>query len=120
MTVKIDVFVRNSENGDMEWIDRPLGKDLAGFEIYRKLLWGNPILVSLGLSLLPKLGEGEWLVVEGANLNQLELEADVIKLHTIQISAVSQIDGEKIEFYADNLIQAVHDAQKLMGGVSIG
>jgi hypothetical protein len=103
----------------LTWLDLPPGKNLGGFESYREKFWGHAIMWSLGLALLPTLGNGAWLNIEGDELEKLEQEATIIKENSALISEKTGIEEQRVLMYASNVLYATQSAKEVRGGVSI-
>lgn len=120
MSLSMGPFVRDSETGKMEFIDVELGRQLAGVEVYRQQFWGAVVMHTLGLAMLPTLGERAWLIVENEDLDVLENEAQIIMNNIQLISKLTQVDEYDVRKYADNLVHSIRIARELGGGIEIG
>jgi hypothetical protein len=119
MTLHISVYVKDMETGSRTSVKLPPGKDLGGFESYRQKFWGHDVMKSLGLNLLPTLGKGAWLNIEGNQLKTLEQEAYIIRKNSTLISTNTGIEEQSVLMYADNILYAAQLAKQVEGGVSI-
>ena len=62
MSLQVDVFVIG-DDGEMDLLDVPDGcSDLAGFEDWRKTVWGSAVVRSLGARFFPHLADGDLTV----------------------------------------------------------
>ncbi|MFI6856229.1 hypothetical protein [Streptomyces sp. NPDC050416] len=62
MTLAVDVFVRDTD-GEWRVLDVPEGcSDSAGFEAWRRTVWGSEAVRSLGARHLPVLAEDNLFV----------------------------------------------------------
>ncbi len=118
MSLDVSVYYRDELTGDRKEV--PLRYSYFGGESTRKTLWGAAILRQLGLKLLPELGNGAWLNIEGPELDQLEQEAHIILDNLELIAQRTQYEhtwmfGE----YMRNLLNAIAKAREINGGVSI-
>ena len=119
MSLRVGPFTRDPVTGKMQFIKVDPGKDLAGFEVYRHEFWGTTIMQELGLKLLPTLGDGIWLVIENEELDSLEEEALIILRNAALIAQKAAPDQTHVEFYANNILNAIRIAREVNGGVQI-
>lgn len=119
MTLSVDAYY-NNENGEeitLNFSSQSGCNDLAGAESSRKEFYGSSFVKELGLKILPRLGDGEYLIVEGEEL--LEVEAE-IRLLLENIQAIN--DDGYWEFRLKNVLEAARMAKEygMNGGISIG
>jgi hypothetical protein len=93
--------------------------DLAGFEASRHRLWGAPVMLKLGLELLPSLAEYD-LYVENEQLDQLKAELETILAALPELTSATHHDEEFIRFRVGNIAEAIRLARAAGGGVYIG
>src|SRR5690242_3427713 len=87
---------------DPEAADAPRN-DLFGVEKCRTELWGAPIIVSLGLELLPSLRVGN-IYAEFADLERLEAEAQIVLNNIFRIADQTLYATDYIAFRILNLV----------------
>jgi hypothetical protein len=108
--------------------------DLAGFESWRHEVYGSPLAVELGLTLLPTLREQD-IHAEGDELDLLEREALLLHEHAerlaaaigmhiaspagIRVASPAEV-AESIRYRLGNVLEAVALAREASGGVYIG
>lgn len=85
---------------------------LFGFEVCRCDLWGAPIMLSLGLTILPRLADTD-LFCENESLIDLSDETRIILNNVEIISQNTHYDFKFIEFRVLNLIHAIGKAKSL-------
>lgn len=62
MSLLVDVFVIG-DDGQTRLLDVPVGcSDMAGFESWRRTVWGSEVLRSLGARYFPALADGDLTV----------------------------------------------------------
>lgn len=94
------------------------GKESAGFEVSRNDLWGAPIMIELGLTLLPSLRNNN-IFASGDDLDVLEHEAQTILKNVELISQHTKYFTEYIVLRTPNFINAVEKAREVNGTVII-
>lgn len=110
-------FVRTPEGGEQELPVAPSRNDLAGFESWRRQVYGSPAAQALGLALLPLLASQE-VYAEGEQLDLLEREVWVMLANT---ALWPDIDAEGLRFRLLNILEAIRVARETPGaGVYIG
>lgn len=126
MSLHVDV-VRYLGNGcGYEYIEVPLpeGRNgLFGFQKCATDLWGSQTLKSLGLRLLPKIGEAKPIYFPYEELDELDREALLLLDNLDLISQGTGWEASFIQFRIENLRSAIASAKELpdkVGGVSIG
>src|SRR5688500_15046497 len=75
----IHPYKRNSITEEFELLPYESGKDTLGFDHIRENLWGSPIMVSLGLTIMHSFSDMEkWPVwIEGETLDKLDHETQI-------------------------------------------
>ena len=119
MTLRINVMYRD-ENGTQHQVDLGPGGHLAGVEVARYELWGAPIMIELGLEILPQLAKTALLRVESKQLEYLKQEALMIQKNLQKIIQNTSFGEQTIIGRTDNIMKAVEYAQKYNGQVTIG
>ena len=94
---------------------------LFGFEIWRKSLWGNPIMYKLGCELIPTLKDTDIFATE-KNLEKLKSELLIIKKNIIEISKHSEVDKDTIIDRVSNALDFIKIAEENNNviGINIG
>jgi hypothetical protein len=120
MTLSVEVYYYDKTSGEEKPFKDSYG--VFGFEVARTQLWGAEIMKQLGLEILPLLEERSELIIEGEELDQLELEANLI-IRNVDLILEKTKYGDitsRITNYAENLLRAVKLARECSGYVSIG
>jgi hypothetical protein len=120
MTLTIDVYVID-QNGSREFVpmEHP-GDSMAGFEVYRTELYGSPIALDLGLTLLPTLNGNNIHAEDTDDLTRLEHEAHVLLANLDKIyPGIDANDNSGPGHRLKNIIKAVQKARDIGGGVII-
>src|SRR5262245_11094437 len=110
MSLFISVDIYDERSGERKEI--PLEYHVFGFESARQTLWNKPIFRELGLILLPELGNGAWLVVEGTQLDRLDREAQIIIDNLPLIYERTQYPDPRLAEYMRNLLTAISEARR--------
>ncbi|HEX8392153.1 MAG TPA: hypothetical protein VF665_07370 [Longimicrobium sp.] len=118
MSLNVSVWAPGPD-GNEQSVDLGPGGGLLGFESYRGHLWGTRVMKDLGLHLLPSLGREYGFVVREDGLDELQHEARTIHDAAEQIEAATRIPAERVQFYAQNLLQAVAMARETRGSVHV-
>jgi len=120
MSLWITVEVRD-EHGNRQPIDfEPDNLHLGGFESSRYEFWGHPVMRELGLAILPMLGDGFNLAIEGEELDDLAQEAYMIQENADQIIAATQHNEDFVIFHTNNVLHAVEEAKRVDGMFTMG
>ncbi len=118
MSLLVNAYKRD-EAGKVVFLDvEDHSQELAGFETFRKTFYGGQPARSLGLRLLPSLGEGD-LYCEGEDLPKLRQEADIILQNIELFTEEAAADSEVLQFRILNILAAIQRAQHANGGVVI-
>ena len=118
MSLLVNVYTR-APDGKMVVVDPAEPADeLAGFESYRRQLYGSEAARALGLRLLPTL-DGDNLYAEGADLDRLRAEAETALANIERFKAETQATAEGLRPRFENIIAATRRAAELGGGVVI-
>jgi hypothetical protein len=89
MALSVDVFVRDA-NGEWRVLDVPEGcDDSAGFETWRRTVWGSGTVRSLGARHLPVLAEDN-LFVEADEVPGFLREVALLRANLDQIAATTE------------------------------
>ncbi|MFI8830805.1 hypothetical protein ACIGPN_07235 [Streptomyces afghaniensis] len=89
MTLAVDVFVRDA-NGEGRLLDVPEGcSDSAGFESWRRTVWGSEAVRSLGARHLPVLAEDN-LFVEAGEVPGFLREVALLRANLELIAATTE------------------------------
>ncbi|QCD58478.1 hypothetical protein [Streptomyces hawaiiensis] len=89
MTLAVDVFVRDA-NGEWRVLDVPQGcDDSAGFESWRRTVWGSETVRSLGARRLPVLAEDN-LFVEADEVPGFLREVALLRANLDLIAATTE------------------------------
>jgi len=120
MSLRVNVFTRGPDGEmllvDLDPVDRH--KELAGFESYRRRLYGSPAARTLGLQILPTLDGGD-VCVEGAELERLRAEAELALANVDLFVVEADATAEDLRPRFDNIIAAARRAASMGGGVVI-
>lgn len=106
------------ENGEYAEIELGQGKDLAGGERLRFVLYGSELAENLGLKLLPQLKNHD-LYVEPDNLNELENEIITILNNVEKFAKNADSPQEYVETRVQNILNAIQTAKKEKGVIVI-
>jgi hypothetical protein len=119
MTLSVNVFQTN-EAGAMMAIVEPDShpEELAGFESWRKTVYGSRASQSLGLRILPGLATGD-VYTTGSELERLGDEIELTLSNLRLFAEESGADAETLRFRLENIKQAVRKAIRIRGGVVI-
>jgi hypothetical protein len=93
-------------------------QELAGFESYRRRLYGSSAARSLGLQLLPTLEHCD-IYAEGADVDRLRAEAELALTNIELFEAETGTTGENLRPRFENIIDAARKAVAISGGVVI-
>jgi hypothetical protein len=107
---------------DSNWEDceePDYGRTLAGFESWRKDVWGSPAVSALGCTSLPQLRDQD-IYCSGEALQQLLHDIERILDHLPTIAQATINDAEAISYRARNIRDAALWALENAGGVIIG
>ncbi len=118
MTFVIDLF--DATTGPYSYLNA-IEYDAAGFESYRKTLWGAPSLVSRGCRFFPQL-DGADLFVYPKDLNAFADECRKIESESESIAHEiwgCNSDGSKIREYMHRFLDAIKLAEERKAGVCI-
>ena len=118
MALIVDLF--DPDSGPYSYLDA-LEHDAAGFESYRKKLWGSQALVSRGAHFLPQLRDGD-LHVFPDDLTAFEAECRMVADAVSDIVPELRLDPSRIagiERYINNFLHAVQLARSRGAGVCI-
>jgi hypothetical protein len=89
MTLAVDVFVRDAD-GEWRVLDVPEGcDDSAGFESWRRTVWGSGTVRSLGARYLPVLAEDN-LLVEAPEVPDFLREVALLRANLDLIAATTE------------------------------
>lgn len=118
MTLVVNAYVRDS-CGEMNFIEPEHSwEELAGFESYRRTLYGSQAALSLGLKLLPILANSN-VYAEGPDLEQLRHECELALVNVELFEAESGACAESLRSRFENIICAVERASRVGSGVVI-
>ncbi|GAA4574810.1 hypothetical protein [Planotetraspora kaengkrachanensis] len=118
MSLTVDVFVI-LEDGRREVLDVPQdASDLAGHERTRTVVWGSPVVRSLGARFLPSLADSDlWL--EPDLLDDFAAECAMLLGHLPAIAAETGWRDDYIRHRLGNMTDAVARARSVDGGIVI-
>jgi hypothetical protein len=102
---------------DLDAKPTPPRNQLAGFESWRQSIYGSAAAKKLGLRLLPTLGDGHDIYAEGADLDRLKSEAEMMLAN---LEGISPEDPEGVRFRLENILEAIRLAKQAGGGVYVG
>lgn len=123
MSLIVNVYTRG-DDGSMNFLDdRHVTKaaqtaQQAGFESCREKLWGSPAAISLGLSLLPMLAQGD-LYAEGQDVEQLAQEIHRVLDNLPLLARETGYDESYIEARAQDILNAANHAGQINGCVVV-
>jgi hypothetical protein len=124
MSLLVDVFVIG-DDGEMNLLDVPDGcSDMAGFENWRKAVWGSTAVRSLGARFFPDLAEGD-LTVAPEQMSDFLVECALIRRNLEAVAPrrdpAVQGDGHvrQVSERLANIEDAGERARKSGGGVII-
>jgi len=113
MSLLVNVRVYD-ENGEYSEIELEQGKDLAGGERLRFILYGSELAENLGLKLLPQLKNHD-LHVEPDNLDELENELKTILDNIEEFAKNADFVQEYVKARVQNIFDAIQIARKEKG-----
>ena len=120
MTLSINVYKKDTD-GNLQRIKfEPENHHLGGFELSRHEFWGHPIMMDLGLKILPQLADGAYLQIEGNKLDILEYETIVIRKNTAVLVEITNYNEDFVTFHTDNILFAIGKARKVDGMFTMG
>ena len=93
-------------------------EELAGFESWRKTVYGSRAAQSLDLKLLSSLAT-EDVYARGVDLQRLQVEIETALANLSIFAEESGADVNSIRFRFENIIKAVRKAINIRGGVVI-
>ncbi|WP_328562899.1 hypothetical protein [Streptomyces coelicoflavus] len=118
MSLSVDVVVRGP-NGEFDVLDVPEGvDDSAGFESWRRKVWGSQAVRSLGARFLPLL-DGDWMEVATEDLPLLLDEILLLRTHVDLIAAAAGVHPDGIDGRLDNIEAATVRARRMGARVLI-
>jgi hypothetical protein len=123
VTLIVEAYRRDPETGAMIDLDHEPGDHLAGFENWRQIVWGAPVMKDLGLTLLPSLATSSEFHAEGANLDRLDTELGLVAAELPRITAATGVNPDTFARRLANMRTAVARAREVedaSGGVYIG
>jgi hypothetical protein len=104
---------------DWEFVDEPdHSRELAGFESWRTNVWGSPIVISLGCTILPQLRRHN-LYCAGDDVRRLLDDTQCILDHLSIIAQATDNLEETIAYRTRNINDAARWALENGGGVII-
>ena len=118
MSLTVSAFIVDEVTGRMVLLPTEASKKLAGFERSRTVLWSAPIMVKLGLKLLPSLKNSN-VRVQGKGLDDLEREVGIIRANMNAIVAEVRFSEETLQHSTQNFLDAIQQAREVGGGVVI-
>ncbi len=117
MSLSVNIRIYD-ESGDESQIELKNGKDLAGVERLRFVLYGSELAEKLGFKILPQL-KNQDLYVKSENLNELENELKTILENIDEFSKTAESEQEYIKARVQNILDAVQIAKKANGVIVI-
>ena len=124
MSLSVDVFLRDPD-GQRRILDVPEGRDdSAGFESWRRTVWGSPSVRATGARFLPVLADGD-LEVEAGDVAEFLREVALLRDHLDAIAESTRRPRGLAEHRAGlvrrlrNLEVAALHARVIEGGVLI-
>ncbi|WP_030021468.1 hypothetical protein [Streptomyces monomycini] len=130
MSLSVDVFMVGAD-GKRDVLDVPPGaSDLAGFESWRRTVWGSPAVRSLGARFLPRLLDDDCRV-QPQEVAEFTEECLLLRDHLETVArAVLEAEGSApsttyealllgLGQRLDNIIDAARRAREAGGGVII-
>ncbi|TKA08352.1 hypothetical protein [Actinacidiphila oryziradicis] len=124
MSLLVDVFVIE-ESGATRFLDvPPESSDMAGFEIWRTVVWGSEAVRSLGARFLPRLADGDCEVAPDQVqdfLTECALVREKLALIALRMDPARSREHHMYEvgIRLDNFVDAGRRAQQAGGGVLI-
>lgn len=123
MTLIVEAYRRDPASGEMIDLEHGPGEQLAGFERWRRVVWGAAVMRDLGLTLLPSLATRSEIHAEGPDLDRLGAELDLVVADLPRIASVVGVDPDVLGRRIANMRAAVARAGRVedgSGGVYIG
>jgi hypothetical protein len=110
---------KRDEAGKIVFLDPDDGShELAGFESFRHSFYGGQAARALGLRLLSSLATCD-LYVEGDELLLLQTEVQCVMEKIDLFTSEANKDHERLDFYIQNILDAIARARNAQGGVVI-
>ena len=114
-------IVSKDTNVNIEKIEKEIynsHNELFGFESWRKEVWGNEIMESIGCNLLYSLSQKDVYVYDSdIQILKHELYKVIEQIETV--SKVTRVNKEAIEFRVRNALEMVRVAEKHSDNVGI-
>lgn len=85
--------------------------DSFGFESWRELLWGNPIILELGCEIIPNLKNTD-IFATGKELEKLKKELLLIENNLVEVSKKTRLDKVAILSRISNALEFIKIAEK--------
>jgi hypothetical protein len=118
MTLLVNTFTR-SPDGAMQLAEpAEQSQELAGFESYRRKVYGGAMARSLGLQILPTLASSD-LYVEGNDVARLLAEAELALANVEVFAAEAETTTDSLAQRFQNIATACRHALSTGGGVVI-
>lgn len=106
------------ENGEYSEIHLTNGKDLAGGERFRSILYGSEVAENLGLTILPQLKYQD-LYIESEKLEDVEKELKIILENIEEFMKVVDSKQDYVQARVQNVLDAVQIAKEKNGVIVI-
>jgi hypothetical protein len=120
MSLIVGTFRRDPDTGRVHHDDDPElnGQDLAGFESWRKKVWGSEAARRRGATFLPQLASGD-LFVDRPELPLFAEECRRLLDDVVAFGAEVGANPDDLAFRLKNFLRAVNRAAPKVGGVVI-
>lgn len=90
MSLSVQAYRRSPVTNERVYLAPTLPcNDVAGFEVYRRTVYGCMTARQLGLTLLPSLGDGADIYAEGEDLARLQREVDLLLANVPALNRVT-------------------------------
>lgn len=97
MSLSVQAYRRNPVTNERVYLaPTPPCNDVAGFEVYRRTVYGCLTARQLGLTLLPLLGDGVDIYAEGEDLARLQREVDLLLANVPVIAVDAAAPGQRV------------------------
>jgi hypothetical protein len=113
MSLSVDVFLGDADGKMLKVIDTPEGaSDLAGFESWRRTVWGSGTVRSLGARFFPQLANSD-LYVDADEMPAFIEECTLLRGHLAMIAEAGGSGLDTVSFRLGNIEAAAARALEL-------
>jgi hypothetical protein len=110
--VSLSVMIyRRADGSAMDEVEGVLRSDLAGFERWRKTVYGSPILVSRGATQLPQLANSDLYLESLDDLEAAAADCRLILANLDEVALHAGTEAETVAYRVNNILTAVDFAR---------